>query len=367
LGGISLRRIFSLLLLFLFIPVSTYALDISAKSAILMDASSGRVLYSKNADERSLIASTTKIMTGFLALQTSDTAEKVTIKREHTLVEGSRVYFKEGDVFTVEELLIGTLLQSGNDAALALADHCGGSDGVAGFVKAMNDLARQLGMENTSFANPHGLNADNHYSTAEDMAILTRNAMSKPAFVAIVSQKTGSVGEVTVRNHNKMLWNYQGSNGVKTGFTRLAGRCLVSSAERNGQTLIAVTLNAPSDWADHTRMLDFGFNNFPLRRLTTQDSFVCELPIAAGAANSVDVRVRDTLSRILTDDEIRFVRSEVELPRFVWAPVGQGETVGLVKFTLNGEIIGQSELYAVDAVPEVVVQRQSFWARMFRR
>lgn len=364
-----MRRIFLLFLSFSFFitPIPAYALDVSAKNAILMDAGSGRVLFSKNADERALIASTTKIMTGFLALQTADTAEQVTIKKEHTLVEGSRVYFKEGDVLTVEELLIGVLLQSGNDAALALADHCGGSEGVKGFVKSMNDLARQLGMENSSFTNPHGLNCDNHYSTAVDMAILTRNAMNNAAFAAIVSKKTGSVGELTVKNHNKMLWNYQGSNGVKTGFTRLAGRCLVSSAERNGQTLIAVTLNAPSDWADHTKMLDFGFNNFPSRRLTTQDSFVCELPVVAGTAGSVDVRVRDTLSHTLTEEEVCFVRSEIELPRFTWAPVGQGETVGVVRFTLNGEVIGQSELYAVTAVPERAIQRQSLWTRFFRR
>ncbi|MCL2081467.1 MAG: D-alanyl-D-alanine carboxypeptidase [Oscillospiraceae bacterium] len=348
-------------------PVWAFALEVSAEHAILIDADSGRALYSKNAGERADIASTTKIMTAFLALQTADTAERVTIKREHTLVEGTRVYFKEGDVLTVEELLVGTLLQSGNDAALALADHCGGSEGAEGFVRAMNDLARQLGMENTSFANPHGLNDDNHYSTAEDMAILTRSALNNAAFAAIVSRKTGSVGSMAVRNHNRMLWNYEGSNGVKTGYTKKAGRCLVSSAERGGQTLIAVTLNAPSDWNDHTRMLDFGFNNYPARRLATRDAFICELPVVSGVGGAVDVRVRDTLSCVLTEDETRFVRGEVELPRFVWAPVGQGETVGLIRFTLNGEVIGRSELYAAAAVPEQEIVKRTLWARMFRR
>lgn len=359
-----MRRIFILFLL-LIIPVSAHAMDVSAKSAILVDADSGRVLYAKNADKRMYIASTTKIMTVYLALQTADTSERVTIKKEHTLVEGTRVYFKEGDVLTVGELMVGALLQSGNDAALALADHCGGSEGVAGFVKSMNDLAQQLGMKNTSFSNPHGLNDDNHYSTASDMAILARNAMNNPAFAEISSQKTGRVGTITVKNHNKMLWNYEGSNGIKTGYTKLAGRCLVSSAERDGQVLVAVTLDAPSDWDDHTKMLDFGFNNYPARRLTTQDTFICQVPVISGTTRLADVRVRDTLSRVLTEEEVRFVRSEIELPRFVWAPLENGETVGIVRFMLNGEEIGHSELYADSEVPELPPVKKSFWKRLF--
>lgn len=359
-----MRRIFILFLL-LIIPVSAHALDVSAKSAILIDADSGRVLYSKNADERMYIASTTKIMTVFLALQIADTTENVTIKKEHTLVEGTRVYFKEGDVLTVGELMVGTLLQSGNDAALALADYCGGSEGVDGFVKSMNALAQQLGMKNTSFSNPHGLNSDDHYSTAEDMSILTRNAMSNQAFADIASQKTGKVGNITVKNHNKMLWNYEGSTGVKTGYTKLAGRCLVSSAERDGQTLIAVTLDAPSDWNDHTSMLDYGFNNYPARRLSTQDTFVFQLPVVSGKEKLVDVRVRDTLTRALTEDEVRFVRSEIELPRFLWAPVAVGEAIGTIRFTLNGEEIGHSELYSASEVSEASPIKKSFWKNLF--
>lgn len=360
-----MRRVFLLVLLLLFIPVSAHALEVSARSAVLIDADSGRVLYAKNAENRMYIASTTKIMTAYLALQKADTAEKVTIKKEHTLIEGTKVYFKEGDVLTVGELLTGTLLQSGNDAALALADHCGGDGGVEGFVKSMNDTARQLGMRNTSFANPHGLNDDNHYSTATDMAILARAAMANPAFAAIAGNKTGRVGEISVRNHNKMLWNYEGANGIKTGFTKLAGRCLVSSAERGGQTLIVVTLDAPSDWNDHTILLDYGYNNYPMKRLATSDAFICKLPVVSSGQSNVDVRVRDTLSLAMTDEESGFVRCEVELPRFVWAPLKEGDTIGTIRFTLNGKVIGQSELYAGADTPEAPLPKKPLIKRIF--
>ncbi len=343
--------------------VVAQGLSVSAQSALLMDAHSGRVLYAQNADQKRLIASTTKIMTAYVALQSANPDDKVTIQKAHTLVEGSRVYFKEGDVLTVRELLIGVLLQSGNDAALALADHCGGKEGIDGFVVRMNEMAAKLGMKNTQFANPHGLNDDGHYSTAKDMALLASAAMQLPEFAAISAKKTGGVGEITVRNHNKMLWNYDGANGVKTGYTQMAGRCLVSSAERNGQLLVAVTLDAPSDWDDHARMLDFGFTNFPERRLCTKDSFLVELPVVAGVEGMVDVHVRDTLTRALKEEEARFVRAEVTLPRFVWAAIEQGETVGKVRYWLGEELIGESELYANATVSEQAVT--PFWQRIF--
>ncbi|MCL2084838.1 MAG: D-alanyl-D-alanine carboxypeptidase [Oscillospiraceae bacterium] len=319
---------------------------ISAQSAVLIDVNSGRVLYERNADEKRLIASTTKIMTAFLALKTANPDDKTTVKHEHTLVEGTRVYFKAGDVLTVRELLIGTLLQSGNDAALALADHCGGDGGVAAFVTKMNALALQLGMTNTRFANPHGLNDDNHYSTARDMGILAAAALSDPAFEAICSMKTGQVGQITVKNHNRLLWDYDGAIGVKTGYTRKAGRCLVSGAQRNGQKLAAVTLNAPSDWKDHADMLDMGFEKYPERRLCTQDAFVCELPVVSGERAAVDIRVSQTLAMPLSDDEARRVTVSIELPRFAWAPVGQRQTLGRARYMLDGETIAVCELYA---------------------
>lgn len=360
-----MRKVICLLCVFAFIvPSAASAMELSAHSALLMDKNSGRVLFAHNAEEKLLIASTTKIMTGLMALQMAEANERVKIKKSYTLVEGTRVYFKEGDVLTVGELLTGLLLQSGNDAAIALADYCGRDEGIDGFVAAMNNMARQLGMKNSSFANPHGLNDDNNYSTAEDMAILTCAALSDPAFAAIVAKKTGVVGEITVRNHNKMLWNYEGATGVKTGYTKLAGRCLVSSAEREGQTLVAVTLNAPSDWNDHTMMLDYGFNTFPERRLTTAGTFICELPVVSGTAALVNVRVRDTLSRALSEAELKYVRAEVELPRFVFAPVEQGRTVGMIKYTLNGALIGQSELYADSMVTEMTAVKKSIWRQL---
>jgi D-alanyl-D-alanine carboxypeptidase len=301
-------------------------------------------------------------MTAFLALRSAALDEVVVIEREDTLVEGTRVYFKEGDKLTVGELLIGVLLQSGNDAALALARYCGGRDGVQGFVDGMNDMASVLGMTSSRFANPHGLNSDENYSTARDMALLTAAAMDMPEFAYIVAQKTGKVGDITVKNHNKMLWSYPGANGVKTGYTKLAGLCQVSSAERDGQLLIVVTLDDPDDWADHTNMLDYGFAEYPERRLCTEDAFVCELPVVAGVVKRVDIRVRDTVTRSLSESEKTLVRSHIELPRFLWAEVAGGETVGLLRFTINGESVGESELYAAAAVEEIEVKRKSLWS-----
>ncbi|GHV34345.1 D-alanyl-D-alanine carboxypeptidase DacB [Clostridia bacterium] len=357
-----MRKLCCLTAIALLINLNAFALTTSADSALLLDAHSGRVLYAQNADERHLIASTTKIMTGFLALQMAEPSEVVDITRADTLVEGTRVYFKEGDRLTVGELLIGVLLQSGNDAALALARYCGGQDGVQGFVDAMNGMASVIGMTGSRFANPHGLNSDENYSTARDMALLAQAAMALPAFAEIVAKKTGAVGEMTVRNHNKMLWNYEGANGIKTGYTQLAGRCLVSSAERGGQLLIAVTLDDPSDWQDHADMLDFGFNNFPERRLCTAEAFMCEMPVVSGTSARADIRVRETVTRALKEEELQFVRAEVELPRFLWAPIEQGETVGLTRFFINGECVGQSELYAASSVSEYVpTKKEGLW------
>ncbi|GHV08273.1 D-alanyl-D-alanine carboxypeptidase [Clostridia bacterium] len=356
-----MRKFCCLFAAFFIININALALTTSADSAILVDAHSGRVLYEQNADAKHLIASTTKIMTGFLAMQLTDPEEVVVIEKADTMVEGTRVYFKQGDKLTVRELLIGLLLQSGNDAALALARHCGGTDGVAGFVDAMNDMASIIGLTGSHFANPHGLNSDGNYSTARDMALLATTAMDLEMFAQIVGTKTGKVGELTVKNHNKMLWNYEGANGIKTGYTQAAGRCLVSSAQRNGQLLIAVTLQDPSDWQDHANMLDFGFNNFPERRLSTADAFVAELVVVSGES-AVDVRMRDTVTRAMKDEELKFVKTEIDLPRFTWAPVTAGETLGFVRFMVGDVCVGQSELYAANSVAErAPIKKGGLW------
>nr|WP_246333982.1 D-alanyl-D-alanine carboxypeptidase family protein [Thermoactinomyces mirandus] len=239
-----------------------------AKAAILFDASSGRVLYEKNADNPMLIASLTKIMTAIVAIENGDLNERVTVSPNAEGVEGSSIYLKAGEKIPLHTLLYGLMLRSGNDAATAIAEHIGGS--VEGFVYLMNEKAAYLGLEHTHFANPHGLDHPEHYSSAKDLAILTAYALKNPVFQEIVKTEVKTVywpGEKWKRkfyNKNKMLRFYKWADGVKTGFTKKARRTLVSSATKDGHQLITVTLNDGDDWKDSMVMLEYGFNHYDL-------------------------------------------------------------------------------------------------------
>ena len=245
----------TLTMLLALLPCRAEAVQLSAAAAILMDADSGEILFEKDAGRCMRIASTTKIMTALVALERAKLTDTITVTASH-MVEGSSMYLKPGEVVTVEELLYGLLLCSGNDAALALADCCGGLEA---FVAAMNDKAAALGMTGTSFANPNGLDDENHYSTARDMAVLAAYAAKDPTFRRICSTRTATVGGRTMTNHNKLLSQVEGCIGMKTGYTRAAGRTLVSCAERQGRRLVAVTLCDGNDWADHKALYETGF------------------------------------------------------------------------------------------------------------
>ena len=231
--------------------------QVSAKSAALLDGTTGTCLYEKNGDQRALIASTTKIMTGLLVCEAGEPERSVTVPDAAVWVEGSSMYLKSGETLTRRELLYGMMLHSGNDAALTLAISVSGSE--AAFVRQMNLRARALGLTQTHFANPHGLDSGENYSTALDLAQLARAALQNEAFRTVVSTKTVSCAGRTLTNHNKLLWRYDGCIGVKTGYTRHAGRILVSAAERDGRQLIAVTISDPDDWREHAALLDYGF------------------------------------------------------------------------------------------------------------
>ena len=228
---------------------------VSARRCLVMDAGSGAVLYEKNADERSLIASTTKIMTGWLACQLVNLDAEYEIPAEAVGVEGSSIYLQAGERLSGEDLLRGMLLHSGNDAATALAIAACGSE--AAFVEEMNLTAQDLGLSSTHFANPHGLDDEGNYSTARDLARLTAFALCDPNFRAAVSTRTAVIGGGrALTNHNKLLWRVEGCIGVKTGYTQAAGRILVSAAERGGRTIIIVTIDDPDDWRDHERLYE---------------------------------------------------------------------------------------------------------------
>ena len=231
--------------------------QVSAKSAALLDGTTGECLYEKNGDQRALIASTTKIMTGLLVCEVGDLDRTVTVPETAAGTEGSSMYLKSGETLTRRELLYGMMLHSGNDAALTLAISISGSE--AAFVRQMNRRACALNLTQTHFANPHGLDSGENYSTALDLARLAQAALQNEQFRAVVSTKTITCAGRTLTNHNKLLWRYDGCIGVKTGYTRHAGRILVSAAERGGRMLIAVTISDPDDWRDHVSLLDYGF------------------------------------------------------------------------------------------------------------
>lgn len=344
------------------LSVRCLALDVSAECAVLIDAHSGRILYQKNMDDRHLIASTTKIMTALVALDRCDPEETVDITSESAGVEGSSMYLEAGQRRTCAELLTGLMLMSGNDAAVALALHCSGS--VEAFVAEMNRKAEALGLSDTSFENPHGLDGDRHYSTARDMALLAVAAMKDERFAAIVSQKIGRVGDISVRNHNKLLWLIDGCEGVKTGFTKSAGRCLVSSTSRDGRRLIAVTLNAPGDWADHAAMVDYGFSDCFETLSWPKGEQVAEVPVFSGCEPFVGLSVAEDLHVCLTDDEADRVSVDVEIPHNLWAPVRGGAAAGRIVVSLDGREIATASLVTDRAVDELNARPDSWWERL---
>lgn len=306
------------------------AVEVSASAAVLMDMDSGRVLYERNAGARMLIASTTKILTALVAIRDGNLSDTVKVSREAAYTEGSSMYLKEGEELTLETLLYGLLLCSGNDAAVAVAEHVGGS--VEGFVERMNETALELGMEDSSFANPNGLDDEEHYSTAYDMALLARAAMGNETLVRIASTRTATIGGRTMTNHNKLLRYMDGCLGLKTGYTRAAGRTLVSCAERNGQRLIAVTLQDGNDWADHQSLYDYGFSAYPAKRMAQLGH---EVAVEAG----IPLIAADSFAWPLAQGEV--LETSVKLERDLTGPLRAGTRVGEAVFSLNGKEVGR--------------------------
>lgn len=317
-----------------------------AKSAVLVDVNTGRVLMEKNAHTPMRIASITKIMTAILAIEYGELSKKVTVSRHATYAEGSSVYLKENQRIPLKDLLYGLMLRSGNDAAVAIAEHIAGSE--ENFSILMNIKAMELGMRNTHFRNPHGLDtAEDHYSSAFDMAVLTAYALKNPVFQEIVKTTKyrvsfpGEQWDTVWYNKNKMLNLYEGADGVKTGYTKRAGRTLVSSATRNGQQLVAVTLNDPDDWRDHRALLDWGFENYPLRTLLQKGQEVPTPPL--WEKERVKLRIAHNFQYPLTEEEIQLVETRIILQPLNARQLrkSRGKEVGQVVVSLRGEQIGR--------------------------
>ncbi len=327
---------------------------VSARNAVLIDGHSGKILYEVAADSKASIASTTKILTGLIVVERCKLSDVVTIPVEAAGIEGSSMYLKAGEKYTVQELLYGLMLRSGNDAASALAIYCAGS--IEKFADMMNEKAAAIGMKSSHFTNPHGLTHEQHFSTARDMGVLAVAAMKNDTFRNIVSKKTAVAGEQTIQNHNKLLWQYEGANGIKTGFTKDAGRCLISSAEREGnQRLIVVTLHAPNDWSDHTRLLDYGFSLSPSRFIFKHGE-VKNIEVIGGVTTFVSAVAKRDIIVSVTNEEYKSMKIVWDIPTHVWAPVVGGSQIGSVNVYVGGKLVGSSPVFtenAVDATPEV--------------
>ena len=351
----------ALLAAVLFLPVNVRAL--SAEKAVLLDAATGRILFEKNIDEQSLIASTTKIMTALIVCEQCNVLDRMRIPKEAVGIEGSSMYLQEGEVLTIQELLYGLMLHSGNDAAVALAIYCGGT--VEGFVELMNDKAHTLGLSGTHFANPNGLDAPGHYATARDLAVLAAYAMKNPVFYQTVSTRSVKIGQRYLTNHNKLLWRMEGADGVKTGYTRAAGRILVSSAARNGRRLICVTIDDPDDWNDHCALLEKGFSEFRILHLISEGQMMGTVEIAGGQAGRVKLLAAEDFDYALAEHE-KFT-TEITGPGFVYAPVVRGAEAGFAHLCVDGISVGKIPLIYGETIEQIPENEKKFLEKIIRR
>ena len=340
--------------------------SVSAKSAVLVLGDSGKVVWSKNSRERLPMASTTKIMTALVAIEnTPDLSKPVKINSDACGIEGSSIYLKEGEKLTLEQLLYALLLESANDSACAISIEVAGS--VEKFADMMNATAEKIGMTDSHFTNPHGLDDDEHYTTAEDLAKLTVYALNNETFAKIVSTYKTTIpgsddaGSRMLLNHNKMLKHYDGAVGVKTGFTKRSGRCLVSAAVRDGVSLVAVTLSAPDDWNDHKAMLDYGFANYKHIAVADPGKINITLPVTGSTENTVTLTNKESAEITVPagDDTIA---CKIEAPRFLYAPILKDDVLGYACFYKGNEEIARMPLYADKDCP--YKEKPSLWHRI---
>lgn len=326
--------------------------SISSLSVVLYEPSSGRVLYEKDADTKRPMASTTKLMTALVAAEALDAAETVTVPEEAVLVEGSAMGLHGGDTLTVRDLLAGLLLSSGNDAANALALLTSGS--LPAFAVRMNSKAAELGMSRSVFVTPSGLDEGEHGATARDMALLGAAVLEQPLLAELCATKQTTVhlnsSPVTLSNHNRLLWLYDDAVGLKTGFTKKSGKCLVSAATRDGVTLVAVTFNGGDYWNDHIALYEYGFSQTESVALPLP--VLPEVTVVGGTADAVPLCAQAAEPVILMRGERDAVVTEWELPRFVWASVQAGDAVGTLRYRLNGRVLAEVPLTVGESVAE---------------
>ena len=333
--------------------------DVSARSAVLLEASTGRVLYEKNGYEKMPMASTTKIMTAIVALENGDIADYVEVSSNASGIEGSSIWLSAGEKMTLSDMLFGLMLASGNDAALAIAEHVGGS--VEGFVEMMNAKAQEIGAYNTHFVNPNGLPVENHYTTAYDLALISAYAMQNDYFCEIVKTQyktlpwDGHEWDRVVKNKNKILWNYEGGNGIKTGFTKEAGRCLSAGAKRDGMQLVSVVLSASDMFGDCMAMMDYGFENFEYCRILEAGELMGDVAVEEGMESGFSVYTQEDIYYPLTEEECAQIQKRVFLEETLRAPIVKGQTVGYVDIWLD-----TNKLHTVELKSPVEIGENSY-------
>lgn len=330
--------------------VCAHSLNVSARSAVLMCLNNGEVLYSHNPDEKLSMASTTKIMTSLIALESALPSMEINVTDEMVAVEGTSMGLKVGDSVSLKELVYGMLLQSGNDAANTVAHVLGGTP--EGFAVMMNARAKEIGMNNTNFVTASGLDSKEHYSTAYDMALLACECLENPEFKSICSDKSARLTygnppyARTLTNHNRLLWSYEGAIGVKTGFTKKSGRCLVSAAQRDGVTLVAVTLNAPNDWNDHRQMLDYGFS---VCKAENADYDLSSLyhRVFGGIESEVPVKLSYVPQIVKEQGNCEYT---VLLNPYSYAPLEKGKIVGTLLVKSGNKTLAEIPIETAQAV-----------------
>lgn len=352
------------------VVINAVEIDVSAQSAILMDAQTGKVLFGKNEHTKRPMASTTKIMTTLLCLESGNLEEEFVVDSTAIMVEGSSMGLQEGDVVTKLALCYGMMLPSGNDAANATAIKLAGN--FEDFSEMMNGRAKQIGMTSTFFVTPSGLDGKGHGSTAYDMALLTREALKNPDFAEICSQQSAKLSfgnppfDRWLKNSNKLLSMYNGCIGVKTGFTDDAGRCLVSAAERNGVKLICVTLKAPSDWEDHKKMLDYGFSVEQRIDLPYPDN-VGKISVVGGEIDSINLAVSEKPTASLINGDFEKVSVRTVIPPFVYAPVTANTQIGRTEYYLDGILIETVPIVSAENCSEVQHQPRRNFIEILKR
>jgi len=362
------------------IPVSGNAItascekapEINAMAAVVIEESTGRVLYSKNPTDRRSIASTTKIMTAIIALENGKLDDEITVSKRAASTGGSVLGLRTGQKYTMKDMLYALLLISANDAAVAIAEHIGGT--VEGFAEMMNKKAKELGATNSRFVSPHGLDTDNQYSTAYDVAIITRYALKNKVFSEIVATSTFQIPGHSLYNTNELLGAYPGLDGVKTGYTSKAGRCLVTTAKRDGMRLITVVLGSPTRTARAKAsrdLLDYAFENYKMYRLLEKGKIYARVPVKRGIVKEAELKTAQTVEIPLSIAEAEALEVKEYIPDTLDAPVYAGTETGLIEFSINGEIVGQSMLTTCRDIRKKVYTDYlgdvlRYWCRMMR-